>query len=95
MVIVRIQKIVWNEFTLKHINKHCVSIEEAERVIRSDALSLEGHSGKRILVNKVGKRIISVIVKIEGNKLTVVTARDADKAERQGHYEKIKKTSKF
>lgn len=93
MVIVRVQKIIWGEFTLGHIKKHRVTTEEAENVIRSDALSLEGHSGKRILVNKVGERIISVVVKIDGNKLTVITARDADKTERRGHYEKIKETS--
>lgn len=93
MVIVRIQKIIWGKFTAEHIKKHGVTPQQAEKVIYSNAVTLEGHSGKKILVNKVGERILSVIVKMAGNKLTVVTARDADKTERREYYEKIKKTS--
>ena len=93
MVRVRIQKIIWSEFTKKHIKKHGVSVDEAENVIHSDAYRLEGYSGRKILVNKVGKRILSVVVEMTGNKLVVVTARDADKQERQGFYEKTKNGS--
>ncbi len=87
MTVVRIQKIIWSEFTVGHIKKHEVTVEEAELVIKSDALSLEGHNGKRILVNKVNSRIIAVIVKMIGNKLYVATARDASDKERKDFYE--------
>lgn len=91
MVRVRIQKIIWDEFTRNHIKKHKVTVNETEKVIYSDAYIFEGHSGKKILVNRVGTRIISVVVKMTGNKLTVVTARDSDSAERKGLY-KYEKT---
>lgn len=87
MVRVRIQKVIWDEYTRHHIKKHRVTVDEAEKVIYSDAYIIEGHSGKKILVNRVGSRIISVVVMMTGNKLLAVTARDSDREERKGFYE--------
>ena len=87
MVVVRIQKIIWDEFTIDHIKKHRVTVSEVEKVIYSDAYEIDGHSGKKILVNRVRLRIISVVVLMKGNKLTIVTARDSNKDERKGLYE--------
>lgn len=87
MVIVRVQKIIWGEGVEVHIREHKVSVKEAEEVIRSDAYILGGHSGRKILINRVGQRIISVVVEMTGNKLKVKTARDSDKEEREGFYE--------
>lgn len=87
MVIVRIRKIIWAEGIEDHIQKHKISVKEAEQVINADSHILEGHTGRKILVNRVGTRIVSVIVLIVGNKLYVVTARDADSRERKEFYE--------
>lgn len=97
MTIVRIQKIIWNERTREHVSKHRVTLDEAKSVINSDALIIDGHSGKKILVNRTGRRILSIIVKMQGNKLEIVTARDASDKERQGlyEYEKTKTGSKI
>lgn len=92
MTVVRIQKIIWGKGIPEHISKHAVTTDETEIVIRSDALILEGHSKRKILVNRLASRIISVIVEIKGNKLKVFTARDASQIERNKfyEYEKIK-----
>lgn len=90
MVRVRIRKIEWG-YSPEHFKKHTVSTGEVESVIFSDAHIVEGHSGRKILVNKVQERIISVVVWMTGNKLYVITARDANKNERRGFYE-FKKT---
>lgn len=94
MVIVRIQKIIWTEEIISHIKKHNVTVKEAEEVITSDSYVLEGHSGKKILVSRVGSRILSVVTEMTGNKLKVKTARDSDKHERQGYYEFEKSKNK-
>ncbi len=87
MTRVRIQKIIWTTGIKEHIAVHKVTLEEAEYVIFSDALILEGHSYRKILVNRLASRIISVIVEIKGNKLKVFTARDASQIERKKYYE--------
>ncbi|MCL5432424.1 MAG: hypothetical protein M1484_05065 [Patescibacteria group bacterium] len=71
----------------EHIGLHRVAIEEVKTVINSDALILEGHSRRKILVGRVGRRILSVIVEMTGNKLKLKTARDADEKERKTFYE--------
>lgn len=93
MARVRIQKIFWGN-TEEHFKKHEVTLKEAENVISSDAYIVEGHSGRKILINRVGKRIIAVAVRMVGNKLYVATARDASEKERKGFYdyEKNKQT---
>lgn len=87
MVKVRIQKIIWGEKIVRHIEKHKVTVVETEKVINSDAMILEGHSGRKILVNRVDERILSVVVTMKGNKLEVITTRDSDKEERAKFYE--------
>ncbi len=93
MTVVRVQKIIWGKGVEEHIREHIVTANEVESVIRSDALILEGHSRRKIIVNRVGTRILSVIVEMSGNKLKIKTARDADKEERKElyEYEKSKK----
>ncbi len=98
MVIVRIQKLILSQHAQEHAKKkHNVSVSEIESVIYSDAYEIEGYSGRKILINRVGPKIIAVIVKMEGNKLAVFTARDASDRERQGlyKYEKSKTGSKI
>ena len=87
MVKLRFQKIIWNEYVKKHIKKHGVSIEEVEEVIRSDVLIKERYSGRKILAQRIGTRLLAVIVIMSGNKVFVVTARDANDKERQDYYE--------
>ena len=87
MVIIRIQKIIWDKYNTEHIKKHGVTIDEAESVIKSDVFIKEGHSGKKILIKKVRQRILAVIGTIKTNKIYVVTARDASSKERQDYYE--------
>lgn len=87
MTSVRIQKIIVSKGIEEHIGKHQVTLEEANEVIHSDVFIIEGHSGRKILVSKVGRRILSVIVEMTGNKLKIKTARDANKIERGGYYE--------
>lgn len=87
MVVVRIQKIIWDKHNTKHIKKHCVSIEEIETIIKADVFIKEGYSGKKLLIGRVGSRILTVIGTMKINKIYVVTARDASFKERHDFYE--------
>lgn len=87
MVKVRIQKIIWDKYNTEHIKKHGVTVEEVEKVIASDVNISEGHSGKKILVSRIELRLLAVIGSMKGNKIYIVTARDASKEERQKFYE--------
>ncbi len=86
MTVVRIQKLIILDETVKHISKHGVSLEEVESVIFSDCMITEGHSGRKVLTSRVDNRIVSVIAEMWSNKLKVITARDAGESERQNYY---------
>jgi len=87
MVRVRIQKIIWDKYNTEHIKKHGVTVEEVEKIIRSDVHIKEGYSGKKILISRVGSRLLAVVGTMKVNKIYVVTARDASSKERQEFYE--------
>ena len=82
---------MWDAWNLEHIKKHAVDKEEAEAAIKNLCYHKKAHSGRYLLVGRSGKRILAVVLKKE--KQTVyylVTARDADKKERERLYEKEK-----
>lgn len=87
MVTVRIQKIIWDKYNTEHIKKHDVTVEEVGNIIKSDVFIKEGYLGKKILIGRVGSRLLAVIGTIKINRIYVVTARDASPKERLDYYE--------
>lgn len=84
-----IKKLVWDEYNTEHIKKHNVTIEEVERVGKAFIYHRKTHTGRYLAVGRVGKRIITVIIRREViGRYYAVTARDASKKERKDLYEK-------
>lgn len=92
MTKIKVKKLIWQEWNIKHIGKHNVSVKEVEISIINFIAHKHGYKGRYILIGRSGRRIISVIVKREkANTYLVITARDADKKERRIVYEKESK----
>jgi uncharacterized DUF497 family protein len=88
---ITIKQLIWDEWNVGHIKKHCLSVKEIESAINYRVAQKKGYQGRIIIIGRSGKRLISVILaKEEKQKYYVVTARDADKKEKQLVYEKEK-----
>ena len=86
-----IEKLVWDEWNIEHIKKHKDSVVEVEESIFHLIAHKHSYKGRYILIGRSGKRLISIIVKRQAVKTYyVVTARDADRKERNIVYEKEK-----
>jgi len=83
MTEIKIEQIVWDEWNVKHINKHNVTQEEVEEVVTTIITHKKGYSGRVLLIGRTGTRIVSVVVKRDRTGIYyVVTARDADEKEK-------------
>jgi len=83
-----VRELVWDEWNLKHIEKHKVAKEEIEQA--SEIIyHRKTHGGKYLATGRSGKRLITIILRRKGlGKYYLVTARDASKKERMKVYEK-------
>ncbi len=91
MTRIKIRELIWNEYNIRHIKKHNVSVGEAEEVVKNFIAHKAGKKGRYIAIGRSGKRLISVIVKRKKTGIYYpVTARDAAKEERRRVYEKEK-----
>lgn len=78
--------IEWDFNSLNHISKHNVSEKEVEIAINGAILirntSRDGEKLKEVIGESHG-RILFVVLKFDGDKYKVVTARDATRAEKK------------
>ncbi len=86
-----IKELVWDEWNLKHIGKHNVTVEEVKAVAQNLITHQKAKKGRYALFGRVGSRILTLIVKKEKQGVYyIVTVRDAAKKERKNVYEKEK-----
>ncbi|MBI4064743.1 BrnT family toxin [Candidatus Gottesmanbacteria bacterium] len=89
-----VKKLRWQEWNIKHIKKHHVSVTESEDAAKHLIAHKRGYKGRYIVIGRTGKRILAIIVcREKTGQYVVVTARDADKEERRRVYEKEKHRS--
>ncbi|MCZ7402685.1 MAG: BrnT family toxin [Candidatus Methanoperedens sp.] len=78
--------IEWDEKTLDHISLHNVSEKEVEIAMNGIILirntSRNGEKLKEVIGESYGK-VLFVILKFDGDKYKVITARDATQAEKK------------
>lgn len=90
-----VRELIWDSYNTEHIKKHNINQEEIIVSVRNASYHRQAHSGRYVSVGRVGKRIITVILRRK--KLVTyypVTARDANKKERRDLYEKEEKSKK-
>lgn len=83
---IRVDRLIWDEGNIAHIDRHDVKQVEVEEVCHNNPAQLTGHSGRIMLVGLTNRgRAISVVLEPESEKETwyPVTARPADKKERR------------
>lgn len=86
-----VKVLIFDAYNLGHIKKHNISKEEIEAVGKQFLYHKKTHSGRYLAVGRVGKRIITIIIRRESQgKYYIITARDASKKERKDIYEKEK-----
>ncbi len=94
MTRIQLENLIWDLWNIKHIRKHNVLQKEVEEAVTNIIAHRMGYSGRIILIGRSRKRLVSVIISPKGVKTYyLVTARDADKKERQLVYEKEKQNS--
>lgn len=92
MTRVTVKQLIWDAWNLEHIKKHRLTVNEVEVATVNSLAQKKGKKGRYIIIGRSGKRIVSVAVSRKGTGIYyVVTARDADKRERNILYEKESK----
>ncbi|MDO8638179.1 MAG: hypothetical protein Q7R43_01275 [Candidatus Daviesbacteria bacterium] len=91
MTRIRIEQLVWDNWNIKHIKKHNVSVSETEEGIINVTAHKQGYNKRIMLIGRSGKRILAILVKAKLGQYYIVTARDAGKKERKLLYEKEKR----
>lgn len=92
MTRIRIRALIWTDWIIEHIKKHTLVQEEVEEAISKFLAHKHGYKGRYVVIGRSGRRIVSVIVKRESTGVyRVITARDADSAERRILYGKENK----
>ena len=82
---VRIFRLLWDEWNVEHIARHAVDQSEAEEVVRNDPYITKGRRGTyRVIGRTDGGRFLTVVVSPrDDGAYYVVTAREADPSERR------------
>lgn len=80
-----IKQLIWDDWNVKHIGKHKVTVDEIEETCRSVKKALKTYQGRLVILGKTKKdRLLTVILAPKGkNKYYAVTARDTSKKERR------------
>ena len=77
---------IWDDSNMEHIARHGVLPEETEEAFwDDDRLPFNAHSCHRGLIGSTdeGRRLVVIFVKKEGNRIRVITARNASADEKQ------------
>ena len=85
-------KSIWDEWNKKHINKHKVTVNEAEEVYKSTKITKQSYLERTLILGKTKEnRYLTIVISTEKQKGSyVVSARDMSKYERRYYYEQTK-----
>lgn len=82
---IRIRRLIWDEWNVAHITRHQVVPEEVEEVCHGNVLVQQGHTGRTVLVGPTAAgRMLEVVLDPEQAPGTyyVVTAHPASRKDR-------------
>ncbi len=77
--------LIWDDFNRDHLNKHSVSVKEAEEACHNILGKFPAKNDRFLLIGKTKNNlVISMIAAIKGAKsIYIVTARDISKNEKK------------
>lgn len=85
LVVLIIEKLIWNKENVDHIKKHDVTKVEVNQVVKKDYKNQPTY-GNRLMIfgkTKKGRRLTVILIEKEKNNYLVITARDMSKKERK------------
>lgn len=84
-----IKQLIWDDWNIKHIQKHDVTVKDIEAVAKNFTVHAKAKKGRYLIIGRNNSRIITIIINRKGTGTYYpVTARDAAQKERQKVYEK-------
>lgn len=85
LIVLIIEKIIWNKENIDHIKKHDVTRIEVNQVVKKDYKNQPTYSNRLIIFGKTkkGRMVTVILIEKENNKYLVITARDMSKKERK------------
>jgi len=91
MTKIKVRRIIWDAWNIKHLKKHSIEKKEVEIALKNLAYHKQTYNNRYLLVGRSRSRILSIVLKRqEKTTYYVVTARDASKKERRKIYGKEK-----
>ncbi len=80
-----IRRLIWDPRNLAHIARHQITMDEVEQVCHGKPLIRQGYLDRLVLIGptKAGRVLAAVLEYTEEDSYYVVTARPADRKERQ------------
>lgn len=95
MTRIKVKQLIFDRWNIYHIKKHNVKSEEIIEAGVNLIYHRKTYKGRYLAVGRSGKRLISFVINRKGSSIYyLVTARDADKKEREKVYEKEKHIQK-
>ncbi len=85
LVVLIIEKLIWNKVNIDHIKKHDVTRVEVNQVVKKDYKNQPTY-GNRLMIfgkTKKGRSLTVILIEKEKNNYLVITARDMSKKERK------------
>jgi len=82
---VKIEKLIWDEWNIRHIARHDVSVDEVREALSDDkVVYLPTYNDRTLSLGRSGRRLLSIILseEVKGG-YYVVTARDMSEKERK------------
>lgn len=91
MTKIKIKKLIWDDWNVKHIAKHKVEMDEVEVAAENMVAHKRGRNNKYLAMGRSGERILTLVIGREDAGIYyLLTARDSSKKERRLVYEKEK-----
>jgi uncharacterized DUF497 family protein len=86
-----IKQLIWDSWNIPHIARHKVIPKEVEQVCHGSYITVSTHDGRVLAIGPTNKkRMLAIVLAPKSKGLYYpVTARDADKKERQ-KYQQLK-----
>ncbi|MBI4225759.1 BrnT family toxin [Candidatus Roizmanbacteria bacterium] len=82
-ITIKKSELIWDEWNVKHIEKHKVKRSEVKQVLKRKYVARETYKERVMIIGTSGDRILSIVLAKEQKGYYVVTARDASKKERR------------
>lgn len=85
LIVLTIEKLIWNKENIDHIKKHKVTRVEINQVVKKDYKNQPTYGNRIMIFGKTKKlrRLTVILIGKENNNYLVITARDMSKKERK------------